>query len=92
MIQNNATKTRWLRIDSRNRESMDSMLALVKTVHGAEIKEMNGVKYVRFVEDKLDRPTRKTSTWRVFMKVVKKQSERNVGNSSERQYCAVIMK
>lgn len=92
MIQNNATKTRWLRIDSGNRESMDSMLALVKTVQGAEIKEMNGVKYVRFVEEKVDRPKRKTTTWRVFTSVGKKQNPKNTDNSTERQYCAVIMK
>jgi len=85
-------KTRWLRVDSGNRESMNSMLALVKTVQGAEIKEMNGVQYVRFVEEKADRPKRKTTTWRFFSSVVKKRNQNNTENATERQYCAVIMK
>lgn len=92
MVQNNATKTRWLRIDSGNRESMDSMLALVKTVQGAEIKDINGVKYVRFVEEKVDCSKRKTTTWRTFSSVGKKRPPQNTDNSTERQYCAVIMK
>lgn len=92
MIENNATKTRWLRIDSQNRESMNNMLALVQTIHGTEIKEINGVKYVRFIEEKEDFPKRKSSTWRILRNIGKKQNQKDADHPAERQYCAVIMK
>ena len=84
-------KGRWLVLEQTS-HTKEEVLALIRTIDGAEIQVIDAKTYVRF-------PERRAKTEKPLYKITKilrqKRAEFLVGKTevdSPRQYCAVILK
>lgn len=85
------TKTRWLKIDSSDKESYKKTLALINTIETVEQIQRDGHVYVRFVTSRKRKRRLVAGKLRVFSS--SKNLKRNQNDTCKaRQYCAVILK
>lgn len=83
------TKGRWLEVDTKSK-SRDQVLAAVKKIGGAEIRELSGKTYIRFPAFQ---PQKGVSAFQMIKIAYSRPSaKKRAEGSNFRQYCAVIHK
>ena len=86
------TKSRWLKVDTSDKDSYENTLALIKTIHTVEQKQKDGKIYVRFVINKSNKRRSSGYGVRLLTSFSRKHTTQSEDYEESRQYCAVMIK